>query len=107
MYGRVISLSKNLDSSKFCPPQTSSLKDSIGRMFSRESEEVSNVKKRLRRYKIALQAEILLVQKVIVMHTQHKDELVFMDFITDQTANVFPMIAAGKGLSEMILAADL
>jgi len=39
--------------------------------------------------------------------TKHKNELVFMDFITDQTANVFPMIAAGKGLSEMILAEDL
>jgi len=39
--------------------------------------------------------------------TTHKNDLVFMDFITDQTANVFPMIAAGKGLSEMILAEDL
>ncbi len=39
--------------------------------------------------------------------TMHKDDLVFMDFITDQTANVFPMVAAGKGLSEMILAEDL
>jgi acetolactate synthase-1/2/3 large subunit len=39
--------------------------------------------------------------------TTHKDELVFMDFLTDQTANVFPMVAAGKGLSEMILAEDL
>jgi len=37
----------------------------------------------------------------------HKDDLVFMDFQTDRTANVFPMIAAGKGLSEMILAEDL
>jgi acetolactate synthase-1/2/3 large subunit len=32
-----------------------------------------------------------------------KDDLVFMDFITDQTENVFPMIPGGKGLSEMIL----
>jgi acetolactate synthase-1/2/3 large subunit len=32
-----------------------------------------------------------------------KDELVFMDFITDQTENVFPMVPGGKGLSEMIL----
>ncbi|HEY6898571.1 MAG TPA: acetolactate synthase 3 catalytic subunit [Rhodocyclaceae bacterium] len=39
--------------------------------------------------------------------TTHKNELVFMDFITDQKANVFPMVAAGKGLSEMILAEDL
>jgi acetolactate synthase-1/2/3 large subunit len=33
-----------------------------------------------------------------------KDRLVFMDFLTDQTANVYPMIPGGKGLSEMILA---
>ena len=32
-----------------------------------------------------------------------KDDLVFMDFITDQTENVFPMVPGGKGLSEMIL----
>ncbi len=31
-----------------------------------------------------------------------KDRLVFMDFITDQTENVFPMVPNGKGLSEMI-----
>jgi acetolactate synthase-1/2/3 large subunit len=36
-----------------------------------------------------------------------KDQLVFMDFLTDQTENVFPMVSAGKGLSEMILAEDL
>jgi acetolactate synthase-1/2/3 large subunit len=39
--------------------------------------------------------------------TKHKNDLVFMDFLTDQTANVFPMVAAGKGLSEMILAEEL
>ncbi len=32
-----------------------------------------------------------------------KDRLVFMDFITDQTENVYPMIAAGKGHNEMQL----
>ncbi len=32
-----------------------------------------------------------------------KNDLVFMDFITDQKENVFPMIPGGKGLSEMIL----
>ena len=32
-----------------------------------------------------------------------EDQLVFMDFITDQTENVFPMVPGGKGLSEMIL----
>tara|TARA_B100001175_G_scaffold184800_1_gene156960 strand:- start:767 stop:2488 length:1722 start_codon:yes stop_codon:yes gene_type:complete len=36
-----------------------------------------------------------------------KERLVFMDFITDQSENVFPMIPNGKGLSEMILAEDL
>lgn len=39
--------------------------------------------------------------------TEHKDDLVFMDFIIDPVANVFPMVAAGKGLSEMVLAEDL
>ncbi len=35
------------------------------------------------------------------------DELVFLDFITDQTENVYPMVPGGKGISEMILAEDL
>jgi len=33
-----------------------------------------------------------------------KDKLVFMDFVTDQTENVYPMIEAGKGHHEMRLA---
>ena len=32
-----------------------------------------------------------------------KDELVFLDFLTDKTENVYPMIPAGAGLNEMIL----
>jgi acetolactate synthase-1/2/3 large subunit len=32
-----------------------------------------------------------------------KDRLVFMDFITDQGENVYPMIPAGAGQNEMIL----
>jgi acetolactate synthase-1/2/3 large subunit len=36
-----------------------------------------------------------------------KDRLVFLDFITDQTENVFPMVPGGKGLTEMILAEEL
>ena len=32
-----------------------------------------------------------------------KDRLVFMDFITDQKENVYPMIPQGAGLNEMIL----
>jgi acetolactate synthase-1/2/3 large subunit len=36
-----------------------------------------------------------------------KERMVFMDFQTDQTENVFPMVEGGKGLSEMILAEEL
>ncbi len=36
-----------------------------------------------------------------------KDELVFLDFRTDPTENVFPMVPGGKGLSEVIFAEDL
>ena len=36
-----------------------------------------------------------------------KDRFVFMNFITDQKENVFPMVPNGKGLSEIILAEDL
>ena len=35
-----------------------------------------------------------------------KDRLVFMNFITDQTENVWPMVKAGKGLSEMLLGSE-
>ncbi|HTJ97574.1 MAG TPA: biosynthetic-type acetolactate synthase large subunit [Rhodocyclaceae bacterium] len=38
---------------------------------------------------------------------KHKNELVFLDFLTDPKANVYPMVANGKGLSEMIFAEDL
>jgi len=40
---------------------------------------------------------------LIKAFTEHKDQLVFMNFITDPRENVYPMIPAGKGLSEMIL----
>ena len=36
-----------------------------------------------------------------------KGELVFLDFITDQAENVYPMIPGGKGITEMILSEDL
>jgi acetolactate synthase-1/2/3 large subunit len=36
-----------------------------------------------------------------------KERLVFMDFVTDQAENVFPMVPGGKGLSEIILAEEL
>jgi len=35
------------------------------------------------------------------------DELVFVDCMTDQTENVYPMVGGGKGLTEMILAEEL
>jgi len=36
-----------------------------------------------------------------------KDELVFLDFITDQAENVYPMVPGGKGITEMILSEEL
>ncbi len=36
-----------------------------------------------------------------------KDRLVLMDFVTDQSENVYPMIAAGKGHNEMHLPIDV
>jgi len=38
--------------------------------------------------------------------TKLKDRLVFLDFITDQTENVWPMVKAGKGLTEMLLGSE-
>jgi acetolactate synthase-1/2/3 large subunit len=35
------------------------------------------------------------------------EDLVLLDFQTDQTENVFPMVPGGKGMSEMILAEEL
>ena len=35
-----------------------------------------------------------------------KNDLVFMDFMVDQTENVYPMVQGGKGLSEMILSSE-
>jgi acetolactate synthase-1/2/3 large subunit len=37
---------------------------------------------------------------------QRRGEVTFLDFITDQTENVYPMIAAGKGHHEMHLSSD-
>jgi acetolactate synthase I/II/III large subunit len=36
-----------------------------------------------------------------------KSDLVFLDFLTDQKENVYPMIPGGKGITEMILYEDL
>jgi acetolactate synthase-1/2/3 large subunit len=38
---------------------------------------------------------------------RQRERLVFVDVITDQTENVFPMVPGGKGLTEMILAEEL
>ena len=35
-----------------------------------------------------------------------KNRTVFMDFRTDQTENVFPMVMAGKGITEMLLGSE-
>jgi acetolactate synthase-1/2/3 large subunit len=43
------------------------------------------------------------VESALVEAFSRKKDLVFLDFITDQTENVFPMVPGGKGLSEMIL----
>jgi acetolactate synthase-1/2/3 large subunit len=47
------------------------------------------------------------VEPVLREALARKSELVFMDFLTDQTENVYPMVPGGKGISEMILAEDL
>ncbi len=39
-------------------------------------------------------------------HGKYKDRLVFLDFITDQTENVWPMVQGGKGLTEMLLGSE-
>jgi acetolactate synthase-1/2/3 large subunit len=36
-----------------------------------------------------------------------KDELVFLDVLTDQAENVYPMVPGGKGITEMILSEEL
>ena len=37
---------------------------------------------------------------------KYKDRLVFLDFITDQKENVWPMVKAGRGLTEMLLGSE-
>jgi acetolactate synthase-1/2/3 large subunit len=43
------------------------------------------------------------VEKALKDAFAMKDRLVFLDFRTDPTENVYPMIPSGKGLSEMLL----
>ena len=37
---------------------------------------------------------------------KYKDRLVFLDILTDQKENVWPMVKAGKGITEMLLGAE-
>jgi acetolactate synthase-1/2/3 large subunit len=37
---------------------------------------------------------------------KYKDRLVFLDVVTDQTENVWPMVQGGKGLTEMLLGSE-
>ena len=43
------------------------------------------------------------VDSAIIEALNQKDRLVFLDFITDQDENVFPMIATGEAHNKMIL----
>ncbi len=44
------------------------------------------------------------LEKDLKAALSHKNRLVFVDVITDQTENVYPMIVSGKGHHEMHLA---
>ena len=37
---------------------------------------------------------------------REESKTVFLDFRTDPTENVFPMVQAGRGITEMLLGAD-
>jgi acetolactate synthase I/II/III large subunit len=47
------------------------------------------------------------IERTLRQALSRRDELVFMDFMTDQTENVYPMVPGGKGITEMILAEEL
>lgn len=46
------------------------------------------------------------VKDALIEAFKQKDKTIFLDFITDPTENVYPMIPAGKGHHEMILPGD-
>ena len=46
------------------------------------------------------------VEGILKEAFKQENRLVFMDFITDQEENVWPMVQTGKGLSEMILGSE-
>lgn len=64
-----------METSRFSPKVAISVRDNLGRLFSRDSGEVTLMKKKVGRYVTALQGEIGLVQKSIVVHSQHMAEL--------------------------------
>ena len=43
------------------------------------------------------------VEGALIEAMKVRDKAVFLDFLTDQTENVYPMIPAGAGQNEMIL----
>jgi len=47
--------------------------------------------------------ETMRAQLEEVFSDKNKDKFVFVDIITDQQENVYPMVPAGAGLDEMIL----
>ena len=46
------------------------------------------------------------VKPALIEAFAKKDRLVFLDIITDQTENVWPMVKTGKGLTEMLLGSE-
>ncbi len=46
------------------------------------------------------------VKPALIEAFAKKDRLVFLDIITDQTENVWPMVKSGKGLTEMLLGSE-
>ena len=46
------------------------------------------------------------VEGALIEARKLKDRTVFIDFQTDPTENVFPMVQAGKGITEMLLGSE-
>ena len=46
------------------------------------------------------------VEGALIEARKLKNRTVFLDFRTDPTENVFPMVQAGKGITEMLLGSD-
>ncbi len=46
------------------------------------------------------------VEPILIEAFKMREKLVFMDFITDQEENVWPMVQTGKGLSDMLLGSE-